>query len=206
MVVRPGTKWNSRHFPDSYPRMNRPALRAICSFAFLISLPGCGWLQSFSPSSTPSPDFEMTQQVAQTATAAARSAKIKACSLLTREEASILLGEPTREGKETEDDNDKILHSDCIYAAVAAPSTRRVIVLLDQVQTTEDSRALFNYRQLRGNLQPVDGLGDGAFVEKAAGTLYVLKGNNNVALTVIGKAIDLQDLRRSAEMVLTRLP
>ncbi len=186
--------------------MNHPVLRAIRSFALLISLSGCGWLQSFSPSPTPSPDLEVTQQAAQTATAAVRPVKIEACSLLNREEAQILLDEPTQEGKEAEDDNDKILHSDCIYAAIAAPSTRKVVVLLDQVQTAEEARALFNYRQLRGNVQSVNGLGDGAFIERAAGTLYVLKGNNNFALTAIGKTTDLQGLRRTAEIILSRLP
>jgi hypothetical protein len=196
----------------------------VCSLSLLIM--GCEKkTQPGAASRSPKPNPANAVSGKET-----ESIKIHVCDLLKPDELEPLVGASIGQSKSSERTNRNLRISQCLYAATpAAKSVSLIVTQPDPAQGTKESTREFwqkafaparaGERKQKANVletgdpgddgpppQAIEGLGEEAFW--AGGSLYVLKGEIFIRLSLGGPAPEGSKLERSralAELALKRL-
>jgi hypothetical protein len=141
-----------------------------------------------------------------TTTASAKSAKIDPCALVTKEEATALLGVDVKVKSENHDPD-----LECTYESASGPQTYLKI----EAMTRDGAQWLSNIKrgteQRQGKIEPVSGIGDQSFINTEPNSpnnleLTVLKGDVLFGLKTLNVADAGEKLKPLAQTAASRLP
>jgi len=147
-----------------------------------------------------------TDSKAGTATSSAKSVKIDPCALVTKEEATALLGVGVTVKSENHDPD-----LECTYESASGPQTYLKI----EAMTRDGERWLSNVKrgteQRQGKTESVSGIGDQAFIATEPDSpnnleLDVLKGDVLFSLKTLNVANAGEKLKPLAQAAVGRLP
>jgi hypothetical protein len=197
----------------------RTCLRLISLFVLLAVTAACSKRKSSTIGSASPPPPTST-------TAAAPTAAVDdfACTLLTKEEAQAVQGEPFKTTKASAHSAGGVIESQCYFEtptpvnSIVLTVTRKAEGGRDPIETWneifhEESGRKKEKEEGEGEKKPlkIEGLGDEAFWTgtRVGGALFVLKGNCYIRISVGGAGDQEQKTERSKKLaadVLKRLP
>lgn len=228
MLVPGFPKIDGTHVRVCLVRMKRPICQRLATLMSLLAIAVAGCSKSNSPeatAATPQPSASSNQPgPSSPAVQEETGAGSYACTLLTKEETEAVQGEPFKSTKASEKSGAGLIISQCYFEL---PTTvNSIVVTVTQKAAGPDARdprqswqEIFHREKTSEKKegdgeekepQKIEGIGDEAFWmgSRVGGSLYVLKGDSYIRISVGGAGDQAQKTEKSkalAQSVLKRL-
>lgn len=181
-------------------RVNRLILLSLMLVFLLSASSGCGNTDSKDPSAKSTQKDLVTKET------------INPCSLLTKAEAELALGEQVKE-QELSDSRNVLGQKICIYSAASSMRFIQLSIVqtsgMDKVMKEQGYTSAMLYKDTESMMtspQPISGIGDQAFWGTPG--LHVLKGETYLTISVgnTDLAENLELAKKIAQKVIQKLP
>jgi hypothetical protein len=134
--------------------------------------------------------------------------EIEACELLTRSEIAAALGRPVPEGLKDSGSAGEMKYSHCTYFKDKEAQFTTLLLTVWTYKSKAVVKQGFDagIKEAGGDLERVNGLGDGAYWWKSKNTFFVAKDQYMVSILLGEEVAKLEAAKNIAGMVVKRLP